>query len=262
MARVVAQVPAPVRVREAATAPARVPARGAALRPALAAALLASLAGCATVPAPPVPRPAPPAAAAPTAPPPESPQPGTQVGTTASGGSITTHRPAPVPAVIDSTPSEDALAVLRSIPEPLGTSGLPDTIQVPVPAPTQPLGDRAGTRAAAALPDTLSAPRVPPPSSPGATAGAAPGVAAGTTAVPPDSCWRVQVAAPPERDRAERMVEVARSQLLLPFVIEREGGLFKVRVRDCLLAAAANDLRRRAVESGFTGAFRFHAKPR
>jgi len=77
-----------------------------------------------------------------------------------------------------------------------------------------------------------------------------------------DSCWRVQVAAPPERDRAERMVEAARSQLLLPFVIEQEGGLFKVRMRDCLPAAAANDLRRRAVESGFAGAFRFLAKPR
>jgi hypothetical protein len=58
------------------------------------------------------------------------------------------------------------------------------------------------------------------------------------------------------------MAEVARSQLLLPFVIERESGLFKVRVRECLSAAAASDLRRRAVESGFAGAFRFHAKPR
>jgi hypothetical protein len=232
------------------------------LRPALVAALLASLAGCATLPAPrpPAGRSAPPVAATP-APPPENPPPGTPVGTTASGGSITTHQgPAPVPAVVDSTPSEDALAVLRTIPDPLGANGLPDTVGVPVPAPTQPLGDRPGARGTAALPESLAAPSQPPPSvgAPGASPGTAPGVAT----VRADSCWRVQVAAPPERDRAERMVEVARSQLLLPFVIEREGGLFKVRVRDCLSAATANDLRRRAVESGFAGAFRFQAKPR
>jgi len=223
----------------------------------LVAALPASLAGCAARPmaAPPVPRPAPPAASAPVAPPPERPSPGPQVGTTASGGSITIHQ-APVPAVLDSTPSEDALAVLRTIPEPLRGEDSPDTVRVPVPAPTQPLGERPGTRPTAALPESLAAstdPRSP---------AAPPGVTAGARTARADSCWRVQVLAPPERERAERMAEVARSQLLIPFVIEREGGLFKVRSRDCLSAGAAGDLSRRAVESGLAGAFRFRAKPR
>ena len=229
-------------------------------------ALLAFGAGCATVPAPPpAPRPQPPVAAAPVAPPPES-TPGPQVGTTASGGTITTHQaPAVTPAVIDSTPSEEALAVLSTIPDPLGASGSSDTVGVPVPTPTQPLGDRSGTRASAALPETLASPKAPPPTAPNAPPGTAPGAAGaspGAATGRADSCWRVQVAAPPERDRAERLADAARSQLLLPFVIEQEGGLFKVRVRDCLSAAAANDVRRRAVESGFAGAFRFHAKPR
>lgn len=228
-------------------------------RLALVIAIAASLTGCAARPvvAPPVARPA-----RPVATPTESPAgatPGTTVGTTASGGVITTKPPAPTaPAGVDSTPSEEALAVLRTIPEPLAEpSGNPDSVHVPVPSPTQPLGDREGAHATAALPESLAA----PPSSPAPAApnlGAAP--AAPTS--PPDSCWRVQVLAPPERDRADRMAEAARSQLLIPFVIERESGLFKVRTRDCMSGAAANDLRRRAMESGFTGAFRFRAKPR
>jgi len=213
-----------------------------------------SLTGCAARPvvAPPVARPAPPVATQSTPVPP----PGTPVGTTASGGVITTNpTPPAVPAVVDSTPSEEALAVLKTIPEPLGRSGNPDSVGVPVPSPTQPLGEREGARASAALPESVSAPPSAPPP-------AAPDVAPAGPPSSPDSCWRVQVLAPPERDRADRMAEAARSQLLIPFVIERDGGLFKVRTRDCMSGAAANDLRRRAVESGFTGAFRFRAKRR
>lgn len=223
------------------------------------AALLALACGCAMVPPRPVPRPAPPAASAPA--PPASdpavpvPQMGAQVGTTASGGSITVRQ---TPAVVDSTPSEDAVAVLRTIPEPLGgeardEGASPDTAGVPVPAPTQPLGDRPGARPIQALPESLVAPPARPP------AAVAP---AGPAPVSADSCWRIQVMAPPERERAERLLEAASSQLRVPFVIEREGGLHKVRTRDCLTAVAANDLRRRAAEVGFPGAFRFRAKPR
>jgi len=228
----------------------------------LAAALLAFLAGCATLPAPPASRPAPPAAPAPVAPPPESPTPVPPVGTTASGGTITIHA---APTAVDSTPSKDALAVLSTIPDPLGASEPSDTVGVPVPAPTQPLGDRSGSRATTALPETLATPKAPSstaPSTPSRPAPSAAGATPGAGTARADSCWRVQVAAPPERARAERMVDAARSQLLVPFVIEHEGGLYKVRVRDCLPAAAANDLRRRATASGFAGAFRFLAKPR
>ena len=44
--------------------------------------------------------------------------------------------------------------------------------------------------------------------------------------------------------------------------VEKEAGLFKVRTRDCSTGAAAEDLRRRAVASGFEGAFRFLRKPK
>ena len=211
------------------------------------AALLAWLAGCAaTQPKP----------AAHTPPPAEAPspavsgtgaEPGTRVGTTASGGSIVVREPAAAPAVVDSTPSEDALAVLNTIPEPLGRATEPES--VPVPAPTEPLGARPS--ASATLPDSLIA----RPASP------APVVATGGATRPsagsPDSCWRVQVAAPPERDRADRMAKAAESQLEVPFVVELEGGLHKVRTRDCFSSSQATALRNRAVADGFDGSFRF-----
>jgi len=224
------------------------------LRTMVAVLLASALPGCASRPVapPPVPRASPPVATTPAQPPAPQPgtQPGTQIGSTASGGRITLNDgPPAAAAVVDSTPSEDALAVLRTIPEPLGDGARTDRSGVPVPAPTRSLGDPAGARPSAALPE-----------SPGA--GTAPSSAPAAPAVPPDSCWRVQVLAPPEADRADRMAEAARSQLLVPFVVEREDGLFKVRSRDCLAPLVANDLRRRAIESGFEGAFRFPAKPR
>ena len=268
------------------------------MRRALAAlALLVALAGCATLP-PPAPTHAgtPPAPAAGT--PPATPAPGTPVGTTASGGTISLNGAPPAgahaPAGVDSTPSPEAVAVLNTIPEPLGgtsasrpggpagasagaspaapaaapaTAGASpatpsaapapagaaasDSAAVPVPEPTQPLGDRPGS--VAALPESLMA--------------AAPAASADTTHAPaaatsPDSCWRVQVAAPPVKGRADRMAEAARSQLLIAVVVEKEAGLYKVRTRDCYSAAAAEDLKRRAVGSGFEGAFRFLKKAR
>ena len=65
----------------------------------------------------------------------------------------------------------------------------------------------------------------------------------------------MQVAAPPERDRAERLADAARSQLLVPFVIEHDQKRYKVRSRDCLNREAAGRLRRRAIDSGFEGSF-------
>lgn len=182
------------------------------------AAALAMLAGCAIQPpaAPPATRTPPPAAtpqtppstatkAPPTAPaqvPPTTtaPSPGAQIGTTASGGTIRVNdtsyaAAATVPAVVDSTPSTEALAVLNSIPEPLAQPGTTpaapesvsarpggvsptvgaaptddaghtptdsaaavpaDTAEVPVPSPTEPLGDRPGSLASKALPESLA----------------------------------------------------------------------------------------------------------
>jgi len=234
----------------------------------------ACLAGCATLP-PPAPAPAPPAAPRPA---PTGTGPSPSAGTsTGSGAASASARSGAAPAAVDSTPSADAIAVLRTLSEPPGTTtpattsgtasesstqasrgAAPDTSEspadssdVPVPTPTQPLGQQQSSRATATLPDSLAAP--PTAASPAPASGAA------RTAAP-DSCWRVQIGARQERTLADRLAEAARSQLLLVVVVEHEGSLFKVRTRDCFSATGADDIRRRAADSGFRGAFRFQRK--
>jgi hypothetical protein len=212
-------------------------------------------------------------------------RPGLTVGTTASGGSIVSN--ATHPAVVDSGPSADAIAVLSTIPEPLsaaervpppalaplavttavdssGAAAPGDTVagarpgagaasrapaetagEIPVPAPTLPLGDRPGALAQAAAAESASLAGFPaaPPAAP--------------TPAKSDSCWRVQVAAPVDPDDAELKRRAAESLLLLPMVIEREKGRFKVRSRDCLPRAAAESVKRRALASGLAGTFLF-----
>lgn len=244
--------------------------------------LAACAIGCATVPprggaSSPLPSgpatsasPSPAATPAPT-PAKVSPMPGTTVGTTASGGQITTT--SSVPAVLDTLPSADAKAVLETIPEPLpagervpprvpatrstptpstpadSVAAPPDSSKadgesdVPVPEPTRPLGERPSPAAADSA----------PPASPHPNAPAAPP----SSAARPDSCWRVQVAAVPESERADKLRSAAESQLVVPCVVQKEGALYKVRTRDCEGAAAADLLRKRAVAAGFSGAFRF-----
>jgi len=143
---------------------------------------------------------------------------------------------------------------------------------IPIPEPTLPLGQRHSD-VIPTIPDSVlramadsgkaapaagrPAPGTPPAGTPpaGATAPSAPAQAT------PDSCWRVQVAAPEESERAEQLRSAAESLLLVKMVVEKEGGLFKVRTRDCLSAEVANSLKARAETSGFTGAFRFMKKP-
>ena len=120
------------------------------------------------------------------------------------------------------------------------TSAEADTL-VPVPAPTQPLGEAPGTLAKA-LADTTPPPPPPPPSRPPAKA-------------EPDSCWHIQVAAPTEKKEADLKREAAESVLLDKFEIVHEKQRYKVRSRDCLTREAADRLRRRALQSGFEGAF-------
>ena len=179
----------------------------------------------------------------------------------------------------DTVPSRAAEEVLASIPEPLrpeervpapdaaageARSGEPvdaasdsadasesdsGSTDVPTPEPTPVLGERPLPEI---LPPADSALAGPPGALPGKPPAAPP---AGLT--PPDTCWRVQIGAPTERIRAERYLDAGQSQLLLPMVIEKEKGLYKVRTRDCMGGSAADALRRRAKEAGFGGAFRF-----
>jgi hypothetical protein len=118
------------------------------------------------------------------------------------------------------------------------TSVAGDTI--PVPPQTQPLGESPNTFAHA-ISDTM--PAAPPPVSPPPQKAL------------PDSCWRIQIAAPTEKDEATLKRQAAESVLLVPFVIEQEKTRYKVRSRECLSRDVADKLRRRALQSGFDGAF-------
>jgi hypothetical protein len=205
------------------------------------------------------------------------------VGSTASGGTISSGGPAA--AVVDSGPSAEAVAVLATIPEPIpaadrvpppdhvmrdyplvpagvaaggiaatsaGSSAAPtpgsapaDAAPIPVPAAVVPLGQRERRTAVsdsamrAAMGDTVAA-----------------------KPVHPDSCWRVQFAAPVDEAHAEQLRGAAESLLLLPIVVEREEPYYKVRTRDCMSGQAADRTRRRADQSGFAGAFRFRQVPK
>lgn len=200
---------------------------------------------------------------------PASPMPGTPVGTTASGGVITSGNR---PTVLDTLPTADAKAVLETIPEPLppdqrvppkagagaavvagtaGASASPDSVaadtsrsegDVPVPSPTEPIGDKPG----AAPPAGSSTPPPPPP----------PSGSAGAPSTSSAECWRVQLAAPPEADRAEKLKSAAESQLGVSCVVEKEKTLYKVRTRECQDSAASDATRKRAIDSGFSGAFK------
>lgn len=175
----------------------------------------------------------------------------------------------------DSLPSDDARAVLRTIPEPLPPgevvpadssafapvapafpapdTSAADTSGVPTPALTAPLGERPEGPRRAVLDTAATEPAATPPSSaPPASTPAAPPAA---ITAPADTCWRVQVAAYNERPVAESHRVAAASQLLVPMAIENENGRLKIRTSDCLTRSAAESLRRRAYDSGFPGAF-------
>jgi hypothetical protein len=205
--------------------------------------------------------------------------------TTRSGGSSPTAAATPGRAPADSMPSAAALGVLATIPEPLKpeervpppANARPDSAaesdtssEVPVPEPTQPLGERPGAAAGAGAATGVANPSVgtiePPPSGSLPAQGSTPPPttspqgAAGAGPAAPDTCWRVQVAAPTERPKADGLRSAAQSQLLIPMVVEHEGKLYKVRTRDCLDASASDLLKQRAIGAGFAGSFRFAGK--
>lgn len=140
--------------------------------------------------------------------------------------------------VVDSLPGLDAQRVLDAIPEPLAPGERvppPDSgasaggAEIPTPAPTRAMGEAPGAPAVEEAPPAAAS--------------------------APDTCWRVQVGAPATAEEAEQRRKAAESQLVVPFVVETDRGLFKVRTRDCVGRAAALALRDRAIDSGFAGAF-------
>jgi SPOR domain len=210
------------------------------------------------------------------------------VGTTSSGGTI--RSTATTAAVVDSGPSVEATRVLDSIPEPLpaservpapagavaGGAGITamapeaayDTLRtgttmgedgVPVPSPTQPLGERPGAAGAAGAAAGATAAAMPSDSLLAALAAGARDSTASAPAAP-DTCWRVQFAAPDSKSRGDAVRAAAESQLLVSVVVEVEKKLYKVRTRECLTRDVADRLAARAKSAGFAGAFRFQGK--
>jgi len=93
------------------------------------------------------------------------------------------------------------------------------------------------------------------PAGPPAMGPAVAGETAASTTSSDGSCWRLQVAAPVEKAEAESRRDAAQSLLVVPMAIEFEKSLYKVRTQGCLSRAAADAVRQRALDSGFTGAF-------
>ncbi len=239
--------------------------------------VLALLAGCAPMPG-----------LAPTQAPPQSSSPAPAAHPHPAGSA------AAVPAPADTTPSSDALAVLATIPEPLPPdqrvpapseeaavdTALTDTTaaDVPIPSPTQMLGERrviptvdTTTTAPPSQPQPQPENPAPPAATPTTGTPAAPSPqqsAPPATASPPASaarptgseCWRVQLAAPLVKSEATQVRDAASSLLLVDVVIEYQGKRYKVRTQECLTRDAAELLRKRAVASGFTQAFRISGR--
>ena len=221
-------------------------------RLALVLAILA-LAGCA------VPQPAPV-----SPPPPGAPAAPKGAPAKAAPGGATTNR-------VDSLPSPEALAVLATIPEPLGTAANPATGGGSA-RPAAPGAAAAG--AAATAPKSIPAPAaafdtlrvdtqseggnvpVPTPTEPLGAAAVAPAARPGVAAPSgPDTCRRVQLGAPADRAKGKSLRDAAESLLMVPMIVDREAGRYKVRSRDCLSKTAAESLRERANASGFKGVF-------
>lgn len=133
-----------------------------------------------------------------------------------------------------------------------------DSAGVPVPSLTQPLGNGPG--GALTMPDTLPPPLAAPPIADPVKPVVTPPSPAPSANEP---CWRLQVAAPAEKPKAESRRDAAQSLLTVPFTIQFEKGLYKVRTRDCMTRSAVDALKRRAADSGFEGVFVVdtHAKP-
>ncbi|HTK30776.1 MAG TPA: hypothetical protein VL332_02355 [Candidatus Saccharimonadaceae bacterium] len=171
------------------------------------------------------------------------------------------------PDASPASPADTARPAADSTGAAADSSATPDA-SVPVPSPTQPLGDRPGALERMLAPDSTKKnldaaidsamnARPAPSAKSGANSGAG---ATGAKGAAADSCFRIQVGAAANAREAERIRAAAASQMLIPMVTEKEKGLYKVRTKDCYPSLSAEPLRRRAVAAGFHGVFRIAAK--
>ena len=156
-------------------------------------------------------------------------------------------------------------------PPPQHANLPPDTAPEPEPAPPPPgrldPSEEITPEELATLPDPV--PRgagsassqgrsqaIPAPD----TGSGTPGGDSGAPA-PSEGLWRVQIYASERRSEAERVGRSAASRLGERLFVEREGGVYKVRLGAFTSEAQAQELRDRAVRAGYPGAFRTRAAP-
>ena len=147
---------------------------------------------------------------------------------------------------------------LASIPDPVAGSSAAPIVE-------QPLNPDAKPLPVAAAPTTTSAP--PLAEAPSTTPQSAP-ASEPQSSVPPSSppqsgappagaaVWRVQVFASPDRAQAERVARASSQKLGTTYVLAKDGDLVKVRLGSFVREEDAQALKERAVQSGYTGAFR------
>jgi hypothetical protein len=128
-------------------------------------------------------------------------------------------------------------------PEELGS--IPD----PVPGPGSPAPIESAPLAPGLDPTAPSAP------SAGAVAGG-PAAPSGTGTTSASGIWRVQVFASPDRAQADKVGREASGRLGVPYVLDRDGDLVKVRLGSFAREEEAQALKERAVRNGYPGAFR------
>jgi len=143
---------------------------------------------------------------------------------------------------------------LASIPDPVAGSSAAPIVE-------QPLNPDAKPLPVTVAPTTTAAPKAAeaPSTAPQSTIPPA-------TDVPPSSepsapptgaaVWRVQIFASPDRSQAERVARAASQKLGVSSVLFKDGDLVKVRLGGFVREEDAQVLKERAVESGYTGAFR------
>jgi cell division septation protein DedD len=82
----------------------------------------------------------------------------------------------------------------------------------------------------------------------------------GSGGLSPVGVWRVQIFAAAERAQADRVAREAAERLGVAYVVQQEGGLYKVRLGAFAREVDAQGLRERALRAGFPGAFRVHTE--
>lgn len=145
----------------------------------------------------------------------------------------------PVEGLEEITVYQETTAVVT--PDTLVQAVIPPPIVIPPTPPVEPvLNPVPAETAVTYMPPTpvVSIPQVTPPASPATTYG-----------------YRVQIFASSSRENAERIANNAKASFTHGIYVEPEDNLFKVRIGDFITKEEAAQLKAKANQLGFRGAF-------